>query len=136
MCGWDGERSPLRTWDIWVDTSYPSWNEIGSNSKSNFKYRNVRNKLAKLLKDQLNAVPAATKFRSGIITRHYGLSEKGKQKRAYDEDNLYAGGKPLVDVLRDYAVLINDSPDAWKGYYKQEKSKDGVDRIHIHLMEY
>jgi len=136
MCDWDPERDPVRTWDVWVDFNYPSQNDLGGNHKSGFKYRNIRNKLAKLMKAQLNAVPAAAKFRSAIITRHYGLSEKGKQKRQYDEENLVGGGKPLVDNLRDYGVIINDSPDAWKGYYKQEKSHDGVDRIHVHLMEY
>lgn len=136
MCGWDDERSPTRTWVASVEFSYPSQNDLGGNHKSGFKYRNFRNKLAKLLKDQLNDIPAAMKYRVGIITRYYGVSAKGKQKRAYDEENLVGGGKPLIDVLKDYAVILDDNPSAWKGYYKQAKAPDGVDRIHIQLMEY
>lgn len=136
MCDWDPDRAPARTWEVTITANYPSQNDLGGNGKSGFKYRNVRNRFTKLLKEQLNAIPAAKKFRAGIITRHYGLSEKGKQKRRYDEENLVGGGKPLVDAIKDYAVIIDDRPDCWKGYYRQVKSPDGVDRITIQLLEY
>ena len=136
MCHWDPDRVPVRTWDVWVNYSYPSQNDLGGNHKSGFKYRRIRNSLALRLKDQLNAIPAAKQFRAGVITRHYGLSAKGRQKREYDRENLIGGGKPLVDVLKDYAVIIDDRPDCWTGHYRQEKAADGVDKIHIQLIEY
>lgn len=136
MCDWDPDREPARFWEVTIYTNYPSQNDLGGNHKSGFKYRNIRNQFAKLLKEQLNAIPAANKFRSAIITRHYGLSDKGKQKREYDQENLVGGGKPLVDVLKDYAVIVDDRPGCWRGYYRQAKATDGLDRITIHLMEY
>jgi hypothetical protein len=131
MCDWDPARTPAREWTVVIDASYPSQNDLGGNHKSGWAYRSLRNRLAKQLKDQLNAIPAATRFRAGIITRQYGA-----RKRRYDDENLVGGGKPLVDVLRDYAVLVDDRPGMWRGYYRQERSPDGVDRIVIRLMEY
>lgn len=137
MCGWDTTRSPAHTWTVELaGISYPSLNQLGGNMKNNPKYRAFRNRLAKLLKEQLNAIPRAEKFRVGIITREYGRSERGVQKRAYDEENMIGGGKGLVDTLRDYAVIVNDDPGHWKGFYRQERSPDGIDRIRIQLLEY
>lgn len=136
MCAWDPHRMPSHEWEVVIEGNYPSQNDLGGNHRTGYKYRKVRNTFAKLLKKPLNAIPAAHRFRAGIITREYGLSEKGAQKRRYDEENLVGGGKPLVDVLRDYGVILNDTQGAWRGYYRQYKSPDGIDRIRIQLMEY
>lgn len=137
MCRWDQSRLPEHTWDIVIeDVSYPSVNQLGGNAKNDHRYRKYRNLLAKLLKEQLSSIPRASKFRVGIITREYGKSKLGKQKRPYDQDNLVAGGKALIDNLRDYAVILNDDDASWRGYYRQERSPDGVDRIRIRLLEY
>ncbi len=136
MCGYAPEKVPARTWTIEIEANYPSQGDLGGNHKTGWQYRNIRNGFSKLLRDQLNAIPAATRFRAAVITRLYGKTRTGRSKRAYDEENLVGGGKPLIDTLRDYAVILNDAPGVWKGWYRQEKSPDGVDRIRIVLMEY
>lgn len=109
----------------------PSQNLLGGNHQSGFKYRNFRRRFKDTLEEQLNAVPRANQFRAGIITRQYG-----KGRRLYDVENFIGGCKPLVDVLKAYAVILNDSPSCWRGYYLQERSADGLDRFTIELIEY
>jgi hypothetical protein len=135
-CQWDAHRVPLHTWTAEIAYSLPSQNDLGGNHQNGYTYRRYRNELARLLKDQLNAIPRAERFRVGIITRVYGLSAKGKQKRAYDWENLVGGCKPLIDTLRDYAVIVDDNPGNWRGYYEQVKSPDGIDRVKVQLLEY
>ena len=39
------------------------------------------------------------------ITRFYGY-----RKRAFDKDNLYGSSKLLVDALRDFKIIPDDTP--------------------------
>jgi hypothetical protein len=131
MCGWQPEREPAHVWTIEAEGVLPSCNMLGANTKEGHKYRNWRRFFTKVLADQLNAVPRATKFRAGIITRLWGAG-----KRTYDQKNFEWGQKPLVDVLTNFAVILDDKPSTWRGYYRQERSADGVDRFRVQLLEY
>lgn len=136
MCGYQPDRLPARTWTVEIEADYPSQNKLGGNHKTGWLYRRIRAGFSLKLKEQLNAIPAATKYRAAVITRVYGKTARGVTKRAYDEENLVGGGKPLIDTLRDYRVILDDTAGAWKGWYRQEKSPDGIDRVRIQLMEY
>jgi hypothetical protein len=131
MCGWNDDRRPAATWLIEATGVLPSQNQLGGNHRNGHKYRRVRRELDKALAEQLNAVPRANRFRAGIITRFYG-----KGCRTYDTENFIGGCKPLVDVLKAYAVILDDKPSTWRGYYRQERSPDGVDRFRVQLLEY
>lgn len=135
-CQWDSDRVPLHRWQAEIVYSLPSQNDLGGNHQNGWTYRKYRRELSEALKEQLNAIPRAEKFRVGLITRLYGLSAKGRQKRQYDLENLIGGCKPLIDVLKDYAVIVDDRPNFWRGHYDQVKSPDGIDRVRVVLLEY
>ena len=136
MCHYDPERLPARTWEITGNGWLPSQNHLGGNHKTGHKYRNIRRNFEKDLKDQLNAVPRAAKFRAAIITRQFGKTKHGRWCYPYDAANFVGGCKPLVDVLKAFAVILDDRDDTFRGYYRQERSTDGFDRYTITLMEY
>ncbi len=152
MCGWDPTRTVAGHWlivspryngsDFKIITSgiIASGNTIGSNEPSNYRYRKAREVFAADLKEQLNNIPRAERFREGVITRWYNtrVGRKGSTKgfRAYDDENLRHGCKPLIDTLRSYGVLVNDSPSWWRGHYKQEAIRDGGSYYTIELLEY
>lgn len=52
---------------------------------------------------------------SVYITQH--------RQRLLDTDNLYGSVKPLVDALREWQLIYDDSPDHCELTVKQEKSK-------------
>jgi hypothetical protein len=131
MCGWDQERKPAHVWTVEAEGVLPSLNMLKGNGRDSFRYRRYRRSYDKALAEQLNAVPRANRFRAGIITRLYG-----KGCRTYDNDNFIGGCKPLVDILKAYAVILDDKPSTWRGYYRQERSPDGVDRFRVQLLEY
>ena len=51
------------------------------------------------------------------ITRFYGY-----RKRAFDKDNLYGSSKLLVDALRDFKIIPDDTPKHINLTVTQEKS--------------
>ena len=51
------------------------------------------------------------------ITRFYGY-----RKRALDKDNLYGACKPLIDAIRGYKIIPDDTPKHINLYVDQEKS--------------
>lgn len=131
MCDWDPGREPKRRWIVQIDTAVPSGNVLGANTKKNHNYRKWRTWFERVLREQLEAIPRASKHRVGIITRYYG-----KGRRAYDLENFSHGCKPLVDVLQAFDVIVNDNPSYWRGYYQQLKSPTGVDILRIEILEY
>ena len=52
-----------------------------------------------------------------------------------DTGNLTGGFKPLVDALVQRKLLVDDSPRWYSGWYQQQRSNDGKDRIEILLEE-
>lgn len=136
MCGWSEERIPARTWTVNGIGWLPSQNHLGGNHKTGHKYRSIRRNFEKTLADQLNAIPRATKFRAAIIVRQFGKTKHGRWCYPYDAANFIGGAKPLVDTLKAFAVILDDRDSTFRGYYRQERSPDGVDRFILTLMEY
>jgi len=72
------------------------------------------------------------------ITRMYGY-----RKRAFDTDNLYAGAKPILDVLKTprgrsnhgLSVILEDNPEFCRLTVKQEKSPDKSTKIVIEILD-
>ena len=64
------------------------------------------------------------------ITRFYGY-----RKRAFDKDNLYGACKPLIDAIRDFKVIPDDTPNHINLYVDQEKSPDKSTFVRIHASE-
>lgn len=119
-----------------IEHRLTSQNDLGGNHKDGYKYRNIRKGYEKALVG-LNNVPRANKFRVATVTRFYGKNQKtGRWYGRYDIGNLVGGCKPLIDTLKAYAVILDDREDCFAGYYDQERSPDGVDRIRIEILEY
>jgi len=142
LCHWDPARTVGAEW-VFQGSLAVKWhggklvpapwstNQLGGNSKRHFLYRRYRDALADYLAPWLNRVPHAQRFRAGIITRHWG-----KGARAFDQENLIGGCKPLIDVLRQYGAIIDDSPSYWRGYYQQQKSTTTEASFSIRLLEF
>lgn len=63
------------------------------------------------------------------ITRFYG-----HRKRAFDKDNLYGACKPLIDAVRGFRIIPDDTPSHINLYVEQEKSptKESFVQISAH----
>lgn len=133
QCAWDPGREVKARWLLQATGALPSQNAIGCNNGgyAGVKYRRWRAGIDAALKEQLNAIPRARRFRVGVVTRYYA----GKF-RAYDHENFVGGCKPLVDVLRGYGVIYNDSPAYWRGYYHQLPSTTGQTYYTVELLEF
>lgn len=64
------------------------------------------------------------------ITRFYGY-----RKRALDKDNLYGACKPLIDAMRGYKIIPDDTPKHINLYVDQEKSPDKSTFVKIEAKE-
>lgn len=53
------------------------------------------------------------------ITRYYGY-----RKRELDKDNLYGSCKPLIDAIRGYKIIPDDTPKHINLFVDQKKSPD------------
>lgn len=58
----------------------------------------------------------------------------GKAQRMFDDDNLAAGLKPLIDGMRDIHLIRNDSPRWFRLEANQERDP-GRPRMEIELEE-
>ena len=64
------------------------------------------------------------------ITRYYGY-----RKRAFDKDNLYGSSKLLVDALRDFKIIPDDTPKHINLTVKQEISPTQETFVEIQAKE-
>jgi Holliday junction resolvase RusA-like endonuclease len=129
MCGYDPDEE-YKSWLLVYPGQSPSQNMLKGNSKGNYLYRKWRKSFQKILEKQMKAVPPAQGRRIGVLTRYWA-----KGCRPYDLENLVGGLKPLIDVLKRNGVIIDDAPKWWRGYYRQEKSADGANRLEIEIRE-
>ncbi len=133
MCEWSDERPVAYHWIVRSPGILFSANKLGTNNQTNYRYRQARKRFARELKEQLNLIPRANKFRAGLITRYYDTT---KNYRAYDLENLAGGCKGLIDVLQSYGAIVKDSPNYWRGYYAQDKVRGGGCYYTIDLWEF
>lgn len=130
MCEWDLDAEVTWETEIILHVSAPSQNQTRGNHKYAYGYRNIKKDLMRALAAELVEVPRAKRWRRGIIHRCYA-----KGKRAYDVENLVGGCKPLIDMLKESRVIIDDNKKWWQGAYLQSKSETGKDYIRITLQE-
>lgn len=132
MCAYDFGAVVTSRWQVTIPMALMSQNQLKGNGRHDWKYKAFRNKAEALLSSELelNKVPAADRARRGIITRWYG-----KGRRKFDQENVVGGSKPLLDVMQNLQLIINDNTKYWQGFYKQRKSPDGQDYITIELEE-
>jgi len=64
------------------------------------------------------------------ITRFYGY-----RKRQLDKDNLYGACKPLIDAIRGFKIIPDDTPRHIDLYVEQEKSPDKSTFVQINAVE-
>lgn len=131
-CGYNPETKVLVSWKIKIPVEARSGNQIGSNSKgpSGWKYRAYK----KLLGGKLNPLLGKHKvLRQGKKRRRIKLTRAyGKNKRAYDTDNLYWGFKPLVDILQEQSILVNDN-QKWCSRPRPKQQRSETDKGYIVL---
>jgi hypothetical protein len=132
MCRFDTLARPVNSWVIEFPEYWPSQNKLGGNAKLAFQYRRYRYKMEDGMKHYGEHVPSAfAKARRVTMTRKFG-----KGKRAYDRGNLIGGAKPLVDAMVRYGKIYGDTENWLEDHYKQERSGDDNDWIHILIEEF
>lgn len=128
-CGYDDSLCIQNTYTIVIPRAAQSLNQVGTNHRNNHKYRGARRSWAYYLQRHgaLDIPPAEGKRRI-FFTRHYG-----KRKRPFDYGNLVGGFKPLLDMIVDCDLLIDDKPKYCAEYYSQQRSDNGEDYITIRI---
>ncbi len=130
MCKFDPESKLAASWTIRVESYCPTFNSIGLNSKNNFKYRSWRKTWETLFGPWLSNIPPALKYRRVTIVRHYG-----KGKRAFDRKNFEGGCKPLLDTIKNFGAIYDDSAIWAEDFYQQQQSPDGKDYVEVTIDE-
>lgn len=133
MCGHDPEVPFVAHHRVLVGC-VPSQNDLKGNTRFNHKYRRWR----KLFEHEVERwkLPTAAgrhERRVGVITRHYGLNDKGNDTRAYDLENFIGGLKPFIDALKNKGIIWDDGEKFWRGYYFQVPAHDGISRLSLEL---
>jgi hypothetical protein len=129
-CQFDSTAPVQVVGELTIQTSWPSQNQLGGNARGSagWHYRRIRQDFSAALHAALAAVSvaAASLKRRAWLKRVYRPG-----KRRYDDANLRGGGKPLIDVLVNRGLLVDDSPQWFEGIYSQEPGP--ADAIHIRL---
>lgn len=131
-CGFDDSLKVVGQWKFILEMSAYSGNQIGGNEKGRkgWKYRNAKAAYRKLVEPAISDIPEATRKRRIWVTRMYG-----KRKRPYDDDNLYWGLKPLIDIMTKAGVFVDDDPKGIERIYSQLPSTTGKDYIDVQIDE-
>lgn len=131
-CGFDSNYCSENTYTLVLPRAAQSLNSVGVNHKTNHKYRRERRAWAyQLTRYGALDIPEAEGKRRIFFLRQWAAG-----KRAYDYGNLVGGFKPLLDMVVDCGLLIDDKPKHCADYYKQMRSPDGTDRVIITLEDY
>jgi hypothetical protein len=64
------------------------------------------------------------------IIRHYGY-----RKRALDKDNLYGACKPIIDAIRNFKIIPDDTPNHIDLHVTQQRSPNKTTFIEIVAVE-
>lgn len=105
-------------WTMYLPVEIPSANALkralyGGNRGA---YSSVRREFAYAVAFKCRQIPKATGPRSVTITRL--IAKRGRQ---YDQDNLVAGAKGLMDELVAHGLLLGDAPHQVTVTYQQER---------------
>lgn len=81
-----------------------------------YQYRQYRDKIQSDVLSALWDLPIVQKYKKAeIVITRFG-------PKSLDTDNLYFSAKPLVDCLKNIAIIPDDSPDVLTLKVQQEKS--------------
>lgn len=123
-CGFDPTARVLASWTFLVDRDPPSLNErlfnLGSRRHA-YKAERDAWYLEFVLARNLNLIPFAERKRRVTLTRLFD----GKQ-RERDVDNLWGGGKSVVDAMVLAQLLVADAPDFAELHWNQERGARGL----------
>ncbi len=136
-CSHDPDVGILKQYTIVLERKWPSQNELKSNTKRNFKYKQIRERFIKDIAYQTTPNMVAKGYRRIYLSRYFGYGPSGKfWQQPYDYGNLVGGGKALLDAIVWCGLLYDDSPKYCEQHYPvQERSPDGKDRIVIVLQD-
>jgi hypothetical protein len=131
-CGFNSDIKPVGEWNIILNMSAYSGNEIGGNEKgrNGWKYRKAKKAYRTAVQHELAHIDEAKGRRRVWLTRVYR-----KGKRPYDPDNLLWGFKPLVDIMVAEGIFLDDDPKSLERIYKQIPGHSDNDSIHICIQE-
>lgn len=129
-CGFDDSLTVTAAWEFKLPIKLLSGNQIkgSGRGRSGWKYREQRKLWARAMTAAGIDCPPAEGSRRLWLTRLWG-----KGQRAYDEDNLIWGCKPVVDEIVAQGWLLDDTPDKVERIYNQEKSPDGFNYVKVRL---
>lgn len=117
-CGFDLRGVVLKEWTVRFQGKIHSANTLPKNRRGfdGIRYSHIRDSYANVLGKI--KIPKAKALRRVFIVRQYG-----KRKRAYDQDNMHAGCKPLLDSISKHGWIIDDKPKWCEFYGRQERNK-------------
>lgn len=123
-CGFSPTVKVKPVADLWLPTDAVSSNWLKGNAKgaSGWRYRGFRDRVLRQLEDALatSPVPTAKCKRRVKFTRWMRPTE-----RAYDDDNLRHGFKPVRDCLRTTGVIRDDNARWLEAVYAQLMEEHG-----------
>ena len=122
-CGHNPDAVVLATWQTMIPRAVNSGNaRIHNVGASRWAYKAERQGWERdMLAVRLAmGIPVATTRRRVTLTR---LIDKGQ--RAFDEDNLRTGCKPIVDAMVKAGMLVGDRPQDAEIHYAQTKAIGG-----------
>lgn len=124
MCGFDDCASVSSRWSFYVDRNMRSLNDRLHNDGGfgGYAYRDERHAWHMLFVSERNklAIPLqpANIQRRVVLTRCYD-----KRQRPWDRDNLWGGGKVVVDALVRAGVVRNDDENTVEVHWLQRRSQ-------------
>lgn len=123
-CGHDPSARVVVSWSFQVDRDPPSLNERLFNAgPRRWAYARQRDtwSLEFINARNLQRMPFAQNKRRVTLTRLYD----GRQKER-DVDNLFGGGKVVVDALVHAHILVSDAPRDAEIHWTQERGARGL----------
>lgn len=137
-CGFDPTKTVTYCHEETVRFKWKSGNVINPyGHKTQWVYRSYRKGFCDRFSEVAHRFSKCKAFRRVTLTRVYGAGPKGGKCYPYDTDNLAQGAKPIVDALvKDFALLLDDTPSKAEIIYKQEESMDGKHYIRIKIEEF
>lgn len=123
MCQWDEAARVAARWECRISVLAVSQNQLHAKGTNRWAYQKHKRALMTAMEAAWRTGDATTACwlraskapRRVTITRYWA-----KGQRAYDRTNLAGGMKPLLDCLVELGLLVDDSEQWCKDYYRQQ----------------
>jgi hypothetical protein len=114
----------VANWTLVIDRDPPSQNTLPAKGRhgSSFAYARERDLWVMLFMVAARSagVPRVAAPRRVTFTRRYS-----GRKQLRDHANVIGGMKPVVDAMVRAGLLVDDSPEWFEAYYRQERAAHG-----------